>query len=128
MVELFLGHVGHEVRLALDAGVVVDDVQTAVLGDGVVDHAFDVFAPRNVGAERNGVTALPHDFGRGFLDLGLDDIGGRDLGAFGGENQRGGFAHAGAGAGYDGNLVGKFHRSLLPQEFGDGAVASFMLN
>lgn len=99
--------VGVEVEDALgglaaeDGGVVDENVEAAVVGDGAVDKALDVGLVADVAADEGGVGAQGSGEG---LPHGGVDVGDHDAGAVPDEEAHDGLADAAAAAGHDGHL------------------------
>jgi hypothetical protein len=87
------------------AGVVVQDVQRAVVADCLVDGGFDAVGVGDVGWDGEGGAAFPGDQVCGLLAGGLVAFGDDDAGALLGEQYGGGAADAGSGAGDEGDFA-----------------------
>ncbi len=92
-IELLLGDFGGEAALALDAGVIVDDVEPAEFLDGARHHRTRIFGIGNVGANRDGLATRAGDAAHRILGAGRVDIDYGDFGAFAREKRRRCAAH-----------------------------------
>ena len=102
------------VRLGHDPGVVVEHVEPAIGGDGVVDHRLGVGLAADVHLDQGRLaTGLPDEVD-GLRPGRLAELGDDDLRALGGEQLGGDPAHPAAAAGDDRHLVVQSHgRDLL---------------
>ena len=97
------------VGLGHDPGVVVEDVDPAVRGDGLVDHRLGARLGRDVDLDEARLAAVLADEADRLLAGRLAELCDDDLRAFGGEHPGGHPAHPAAGAGDDADLVGQSH-------------------
>ena len=101
------------VRLRHDPGVVVEDIEPAVGGHRVVDHALRVGLARHVGPDVRRLAAGLLDDAHRFVAGGFAELGDDDLGTFPGEDSGCHPAHPATAAGDDRDLAIESHDQAL---------------
>src|ERR1700730_9343462 len=96
---------GEQAELALGAGVVERDVQSAVGADGLFDERDDVILPADIGLHEHGASTGRSDLPGDLLSLGNAPAGDDHIRAFFGKRQGSGFADAGGASGDEDGLV-----------------------
>jgi hypothetical protein len=105
MVVLYRLLGGEQTELALGAGVVERDVQSAEGADGLFDERHDVILPGDIGLYEQGVSTGRSDLPGDLLSLGNPAAGDDHNRAFVGKRQGSGFADAGGASGDEDSLV-----------------------
>src|SRR6266446_86626 len=105
MVVLYRLLGGEQTELALGAGVVERDVQSAEGADGLFDERHDVILPGDIGLYEQGVSTGRSDLPCDLLSLGNPAAGDDHNRAFVGKRQGSGFADAGGASGDEDSLV-----------------------
>jgi hypothetical protein len=95
----FRGLVRDGADLALGAGIVHCDIETAKPCDGLVDQVADFIVPANVGLDEDGVGAQAAQLGLESLALRFPATGNDEAGTVRGKGQSGGAANACEGSG-----------------------------
>jgi hypothetical protein len=108
---------GEQTELALGAGVVERDVQSAEGADGLFDARDNVILPSDIGLYEQGASTGRSDLPGDLLSLGNPAAGDDHIRAFFGKRQGSGFADAGGASGDEDSLVLEgFH--IWPQRSG----------
>ena len=113
-VEELLGHLRRRGDRLLDAGVVEDGMQPAVLAFGGRDESRDLGLDRDIGAQEGRLAASAPNLLAGRLATALVDVAEDDARPLPRGEGRGRAAHPGRRAGHDGDLaVQCAHRAVL---------------